>query len=181
MQEEELVPKVIREAMARAQQSADIMPQSQLNQMLEGELGRNWREYFEEFEERPIAAASIGQVHKARTKEGIDVAVKVQYPGVADSVDSDFNNLKRLFGYTNILPKSFFVGDLIKNLREELKEECDYILEANKQMEIRELFKGYPNFIVPKVISHLSTKHVLTTEWVDGVTNSFLSGIYDRS
>lgn len=169
MQEEHLVPKPIREAMARAQGSADIMPQSQLLKILEKELGTNWRSHFDYFEERPVAAASIGQVHRGSTKEGVDVAIKVQYPGVADSIDSDIVNLKRILGYTNILPKSFFVSDLLKNMRDELKEECNYINEAARQTEFRELFKGAKHFYVPAVIPHLSTRHVLTSEWVDGV------------
>ena len=169
MQEEQLIPKPISEALARAQKSADIMPQSQLYQMLASELGKDWRSKFESFDEKPIAAASIGQVHKALTKDGIDVAVKVQYPGVATSIDSDIENLKRLFVYTNMLPKSFFVGDIINNMRTELKEECDYFAEARKQTEFRNLFKDYEGFYVPKVISDLSTRHVLTSEWIDGV------------
>jgi len=169
MQEEYLIPKPISEALARAQKSADILPQSQLNQMLESELGTSWRSHFKDFESKPIAAASIGQVHRACTKEGVDVAVKVQYPGVAESIDSDLNNLKVILGYTKILPTSFFFGDLIRNMRTELKEECNYLNEAAKQMEFRHLLKGLPGFYVPKVIPHLSTRHVLTSEWVDGV------------
>jgi len=169
MQEEALIPKPISEALARAQKSADILPQSQLNKMLESELGANWKSHFKEFETKPIAAASIGQVHRAVTKEGVDVAVKVQYPGVAESIDSDLNNLKMILGYTKILPTSFFFGDLIRNMRTELKEECNYLNEAAKQTEFRDLLKDLPGFYVPKIIQHLSTKHVLTSEWVDGV------------
>ena len=102
MQEEHIIPKPIREAMVRAQESADIMPQNQLNQVMESQLGKTWRDKFASFDDKPIAAASIGQVHRAKTLDGLDVAVKVQYPGVAESVDSDLQNLKRLLGYTNI-------------------------------------------------------------------------------
>ncbi len=177
MQEEQIIPKPISEAMARAQKNADIMPLAQLNKMLEDELGANWRDSFLEFETKPVAAASIGQVHRAKTKEGIDVAVKVQYPGVADSIDSDLNNLKMILGYTKLLPTSFFFGDLIRNMRDELKEECNYLNEAAKQMEFREAVKDYPCFYVPKVISHLTTRHVLTSEWIDGVMINFLKRI----
>lgn len=170
MQEEHLVPRPIREAMARAQKSADIMPKAQLLKILDKELGPDWRSQFEYFDEKPIAAASIGQVHKGRTKEGVDVAIKVQYPGVADSIDSDIANLKMVLGYTNILPKAFFVSDLLRNMRDELKEECDYRSEVAKQMEFRELFKEHRHFYVPAALSHLSTRHILTSEWVEGVS-----------
>jgi aarF domain-containing kinase len=132
---------------------------------------------FEEFNPKPIAAASIGQVHKARTKKGKDVAVKVQYPGVSESIDSDLANLKRIFKYTGLLPKTIFVDDLIKNTRIELKEETDYIIEAEKQLKVKAMLKGQKDYNVPDVITEMSTKQILTTEWVDGV----ISCIYTYS
>lgn len=170
IQEDTLIPKVIKDALERAQRAADIMPSSQLDHMLATELGENWREKFKEFENKPIAAASIGQVHRAVTKDGIDVAVKVQYPGVAKSIDSDLNNLKRIFQYTNLLPKTMFVDELIKNTRAELKEECDYTKEAAKQMRFKSLAAPYKDLYVPSVIPELSTKHILTSEWVNGLS-----------
>jgi len=145
------------------------MPNSQLNSVLVEELGKDWQDKFQKFEMKPIAAASIGQVHRAVTKDGIDVAVKVQYPGVAKSIDSDLNNLKRIFNYTNILPRTMFIDDLVRNIRIELKEETDYEKEAEKQMKFKELLKDYKDYYVPSVIKELSTKRILTTEWVNGV------------
>ncbi len=177
IQEDAVVPKVIRDALERAQKSADIMPKSQLHEVLKTELGENWEQMFEEFNPKPIAAASIGQVHKARTKKGKDVAVKVQYPGVSESIDSDLANLKRIFKYTGLLPKTIFVDDLIKNTRIELKEETDYIIEAEKQLKVKAMLKGQKDYNVPDVITEMSTKQILTTEWVDGV----ISCIYTYS
>ncbi len=163
---------MIKDALEKAQKSADIMPNTQLSNVLIEELGRNWQERFLEFNMKPIAAASIGQVHRAKTRDGIDVAVKVQYPGVAKSIDIDLNNLKRIFKYTNLLPRTMFVDELVKNIRIELQEETDYEKEAEKQTKFRELLKDYKGFYIPKVIKELSSKRVLTTEWVDGVYKS---------
>ncbi len=145
------------------------MPDSQVNQMMQQELGVDWRDRFQEFEEKPIAAASIGQVHRAITKNGVKVAVKVQYPGVAESIDSDLQNVKMLITYLNLLPKTMYIDQLLGHTKNELKEECDYVIEAQKQMDMRELMKGKKGIFVPAVIPELSTKRVLTSEWVEGV------------
>lgn len=169
MQEDVIVPKVISKALENAQKSADIMPQSQLFEVLERELGRDWQNKFQSFDIHPIAAASIGQVHKAVTKEGIEVAVKVQYPGVLESIDSDINAVKLILSYPNLLPKSFFIDDMLKHVRKELLEECDYLTEARKQMEFRELAIRHKGFYVPKVFEELTTGKVLTQEFIRGV------------
>lgn len=135
MQEDHLVPPEVKEAFEKARQSANIMPERQLDQVLIEALGPDWEDNFKEFNRRPFAAASIGQVHKAQLQDGSWVAMKIQYPGVANSIDSDLNNLKRLMDYTGVFPKTMFLGDFIKNTRVELKEECDYVLEAEKQMK----------------------------------------------
>ena len=133
MQEDAFVPPQVKEAFEKARQSANIMPESQLVQVLTENLGENWMDNFSEFNKRPFAAASIGQVHKAQLKDGTKVAIKIQYPGVANSIDSDLDNLKRLMDYTGVFPKTMFLDDFIRISREELKEECDYELEAQKQ------------------------------------------------
>lgn len=133
MQEDHFVPPQVKEAFEKARQSANIMPESQLVQVLVENLGEDWESNFKEFNKKPFAAASIGQVHKAQMNNGTHVAIKIQYPGVADSIDSDLDNLKRLMDYTGVFPKSMFLDDFIRISREELKEECDYELEAQKQ------------------------------------------------
>lgn len=146
--------------------------------MLTQELGADWRSKFQQFDDKPIASASIGQVHKAITKDGVHVAVKVQYPGVAESIDSDLNNVKKLITYLNLLPKTMYVDQLLKSTRDELAEECDYIKEAKKQMEMRDLLKKEKGYFVPAVLPDLSTRRVLTSEWVDGVINILLLIVY---
>uniref|UniRef100_A0A668A6C1 Atypical kinase COQ8A, mitochondrial n=1 Tax=Myripristis murdjan TaxID=586833 RepID=A0A668A6C1_9TELE len=152
----------------RVRQSADFMPIKQMTKALNSDLGPNWRDKLESFEERPFAAASIGQVHLARMKDGREVAMKIQYPGVAQSINSDVNNLMTVLNMSNALPEGLFPEHLIDVMRKELALECDYIREAQCAKRFRELLKDHPFFYVPEVIEELSSKHVLTTELVSG-------------
>ncbi|TWW69013.1 atypical kinase COQ8A, mitochondrial isoform X1 [Takifugu flavidus] len=152
----------------RVRQSADFMPIKQMTRALNSDLGPNWRDKLESFEERPFAAASIGQVHLARLKDGREVAMKIQYPGVAQSINSDVNNLMTVLNMSNALPEGLFPEHLIDVTRRELSLECDYIREARCAKKFRELLKDHPFFYVPEVIDELSSRHVLTTELVPG-------------
>ncbi|XP_045916503.1 atypical kinase COQ8A, mitochondrial-like isoform X2 [Micropterus dolomieu] len=152
----------------RVRQSADFMPIKQMTKALNSDLGPNWRDKLESFEERPFAAASIGQVHLAKMKDGRDVAMKIQYPGVAQSINSDVNNLMTVLNISNALPEGLFPEHLIDVMRRELALECDYIREAQCAKKFRELLKDHPFFYVPEVIDELSSSHVLTTELVPG-------------
>jgi aarF domain-containing kinase len=115
MQEDHLIPENLRKAFDKAKQSANIMPKSQLNAALVKELGPDWMSNFETFDQRPIAAASIGQVHRATLKNGREVILKIQYPGVSTSIDSDLDNLRRLMVWTGQFPrgKQYFYFPLI--------------------------------------------------------------------
>ncbi|KAM9704359.1 atypical kinase COQ8A, mitochondrial isoform 1-T2 [Menidia menidia] len=152
----------------RVRQSADFMPIKQMTKALNSDLGPNWRDKLESFEDRPFAAASIGQVHLARMKDGREVAMKIQYPGVAQSINSDVNNLMAVLNMSNALPEGLFPEHLIDVMRRELALECDYIREAQCAKKFRELLKDDPFFYVPEVIEELSSSHVLTTELVPG-------------
>uniref|UniRef100_A0A8D3C3D7 Atypical kinase COQ8A, mitochondrial n=1 Tax=Scophthalmus maximus TaxID=52904 RepID=A0A8D3C3D7_SCOMX len=152
----------------RVRQSADFMPIKQMTKALNSDLGPNWRNMLESFEERPFAAASIGQVHLAKMKDGREVAMKIQYPGVAQSINSDVNNLMTVLNISNALPEGLFPEHLIDVMRKELALECDYIREAQCAKKFRELLKDHPFFYVPEVIEELSSSHVLTTELVPG-------------
>uniref|UniRef100_A0A9J8B0D3 Atypical kinase COQ8A, mitochondrial n=1 Tax=Cyprinus carpio carpio TaxID=630221 RepID=A0A9J8B0D3_CYPCA len=152
----------------RVRQSADFMPIKQMMKALNNDLGPNWREKLDLFEERPFAAASIGQVHLARMKDGREVAMKIQYPGVAQSINSDVNNLMTVLSMSNALPEGLFPEHLIDVMRRELALECDYIREAKCARKFKELLKDHPFFYVPEVIDELSSQHVLTTELVPG-------------
>uniref|UniRef100_A0A2K5KDF1 Atypical kinase COQ8A, mitochondrial n=1 Tax=Colobus angolensis palliatus TaxID=336983 RepID=A0A2K5KDF1_COLAP len=152
----------------RVRQSADFMPLKQMMKTLNNDLGPNWRDKLEYFEERPFAAASIGQVHLARMKGGREVAMKIQYPGVAQSINSDVNNLMAVLNMSNMLPEGLFPEHLIDVLRRELALECDYQREAACARKFRDLLKGHPFFCVPEIVDELCSPHVLTTELVSG-------------
>ncbi|XP_006974255.1 atypical kinase COQ8A, mitochondrial [Peromyscus maniculatus bairdii] len=152
----------------RVRQSADFMPLKQMMKTLNNDLGPQWRDKLEYFEERPFAAASIGQVHLARLKGGREVAMKIQYPGVAQSINSDVNNLMAVLNMSNMLPEGLFPEHLIDVLRRELALECDYQREAAYAKKFRELLKDHPFFFVPEIVDELCSPHVLTTELISG-------------
>uniref|UniRef100_A0AAQ5ZF08 Atypical kinase COQ8A, mitochondrial n=1 Tax=Amphiprion ocellaris TaxID=80972 RepID=A0AAQ5ZF08_AMPOC len=152
----------------RVRQSADFMPTKQMMKAVTSDLGPTWRDKLEYFEEKPFAAASIGQVHLARLKDGREVAMKIQYPGVAKSIDSDVNNIMTALSLSNALPRGLFPEHLIKVMSRELALECDYIREAKCAKKFQELLKDHPFFNVPDVIDELSNRHVLTATLVHG-------------
>uniref|UniRef100_A0A4W3I0X2 Atypical kinase COQ8A, mitochondrial n=1 Tax=Callorhinchus milii TaxID=7868 RepID=A0A4W3I0X2_CALMI len=152
----------------RVRQSADFMPTKQMLKVLSNDLGPGWRDLLEFFEERPFAAASIGQVHLAKLKDGREVAMKIQYPGVAQSIGSDVDNLITVLNMSNALPEGLFPEHVVDVMSRELSLECDYEREAACYKQFRELVKDDPYFYVPTVIDALSNRHVLTTELVPG-------------
>lgn len=166
-----MLPAPIHEVLQRVQDSADYMPASQRNQVLSSNLGEDWRDLFASFEEMPMAAASIGQVHGAVLKStGQRVAVKVQYPGVADSIDSDLNNLAVLLTASRLLPKGLYLDKTIANARTELAWECDYVREAECGKRFKKLLRDEQDtFLVPSIIDEASGAQVLTMERMEGV------------
>lgn len=134
------------------------------------ELGSGWRDLFCDFDERPMAAASIGQVHGAILKSnGQRVAVKVQYPGVAESIPSDLNNLSMLLAASRLLPPGLYLDKTISNARIELAWECDYKREAESAKRFKKLLADQLDvFTVPAVYEEASAKQVLTMERMDG-------------
>ena len=174
----------------RVREAADFMPAWQLHQVLEAELGPDWREHFSHFSEQPFAAASIGQVHHAtllddtqvRTSSSgtpsppvfSQVAVKVQYPGVAKSIDSDIRNLLSLISLLAFLPEGLFIDSIAAHLKTELAQvttcegrggdtsvqECDYLREAECGTTMRRLLEPYPEYYVPRVYGDQSAGQV---------------------
>lgn len=171
-QDSKMLPPEINAVLQRVQDSADYMPPSQRNRVLSDNLGDKWRDLFSKFEEKPFAAASIGQVHKATlASNGKDVAVKVQYPGVRNSIDSDLNNLSMLLTASRLLPKGLFLDKTIANARVELAWECDYEREAKACMHFKDLLREEKDiFAVPEVYKEASGPGVLTAEFMRGST-----------
>ena len=166
-----MLPAPIHQVLQRVQDRADYMPASQRNRVLEMNLGSDWRELFSSFEELPMAAASIGQVHGAVMKStGQRVAVKVQYPGVANSIDSDLNNLSVLLTASRLLPKGLYLDKTIANARTELAWECDYVREAEAAKRFHTLLQDEKDtFVVPAIIDVACGPQVLTMERMEGV------------
>ena len=176
IQDQGLVPPHVLDAFKRVRDQTYAMPQWQMEIILKKELGNDWETKFKEFDKDAIAAASLGQVHKATLHDGTEVAVKVQFQGVAESISSDVNNLRWLFSF-GILPKGLYVDNILKELQRELERECDYVGEASRHMKYKQFLESDPerhgdlsNIHIPNVIPNLSTTRVLTTEWVEGVS-----------
>uniref|UniRef100_A0A8C5PJV3 Atypical kinase COQ8A, mitochondrial n=1 Tax=Leptobrachium leishanense TaxID=445787 RepID=A0A8C5PJV3_9ANUR len=168
IQDDAFINPQLQKIFERVRQSADFMPIKQMMKPLNADLGSNWRDKLEFFEERPFAAASIGQVHLARLKDGREVAMKIQYPGVAQSIHSDVTNLMTVLNMSNALPEGLFPEHLIEVLSRELALECNYKREAACAKKFKELLKDHPFFYVPTVVDDLCGEHVLTTELVSG-------------
>lgn len=165
-----MLPGPINEVLQRVQDSADYMPASQRDRVLVSNLGSDWRDLFSSFDEKPIAAASIGQVHSAVLRSNdMPVAIKVQYPGVADSIDSDLKNLSILLTASRLLPKGLYLDKTIANARIELAWECDYVREAEASKRFQELLRDEADtFVVPEVYDEASGPQVLTMEMMTG-------------
>jgi len=184
IQDETLLPPALAKALEQVRQGADSMPVRQLRSQMEKELGEDWRDRFQRFDDLPFAAASIGQVHRASVRtdhsgEGTDdsmqVVVKVQYPGVANSIESDLSNLSMLITMSRMAPPGLFIERVIDVGRKELTVECDYIQEMENQKKMKKYIQTdkeltEARFVVPNVIEDLSTAEVLTTEYCPGGT-----------
>jgi predicted unusual protein kinase regulating ubiquinone biosynthesis (AarF/ABC1/UbiB family) len=159
-----------REALTKLQEAAPALPAATVHRVLAEELGPRWRERFVDFDDRPAAAASIGQVHRAvwrtRAKAGRPVAVKVQYPGAGDALIADLGQLARVAGLFRVLQPGMDVRPLIAELRARIGEELDYELEARSQKAFARAYAGDEEILVPGVLA--ATPRVLVTEWVDG-------------
>ncbi|MFI1616944.1 ABC1 kinase family protein [Streptomyces lydicus] len=156
-----------RAALTKLQEAAPPMPTSTVHAVLAERLGEDWRELFEEFEDKPAAAASIGQVHRAVWHDGREVAVKVQYPGAGQALLSDLSQLSRFARLLGPLVPGMDIKPLITELRDRVSEELDYGLEAEAQQAHAEEFADDPDVIVPAMVHQC--EQVLVTEWLEGV------------
>lgn len=168
IQDDAFISPQMAKIFERVRQSADFMPTKQMMRVISAELGPDWRERLEYFEEKPFAAASIGQVHLGRLWDGREVAMKIQYPGVARSINSDVHNIMTALSFSRALPDGLFPEHLIEVMSRELALECDYIREAQCAKKFKDLLKGHQFFYVPEVIEELSSQRVLSLTLVPG-------------
>ena len=154
-----------REALVKLQEAAPAMPTSLVHQQLADSFAR-WRGMFREFDDRPVAAASVGQVHRATWHDGTTVAVKIQYPGAADALAADLGMLQKLRPLLQVAAPALDARQLLTELRQRILEEVDYVLEAEAQMAFVEAYRDDPDVLVPDVLA--VEDRVLVTRWVDG-------------
>lgn len=164
------LPPEARRLLAVLQRDAPSMPYDVVSKRLAEELGKTPDELFAEFDRTPLAAASIGQVHRARLKSGVEVAVKIQYPGIDKAMSADLKNAK----VASLFKQALFVKTDIKaimtELEQRLMDECDYRKEADYQETFRARFAGHPWIVIPEVFREFTTKHVLVTRLEKGKT-----------
>ncbi|MGR2669057.1 ABC1 kinase family protein [Vibrio campbellii] len=158
----------LADILSRLRSNADPMPAKQLNGVMEGSLGANWKAEFLSFNFKPIASASIGQVHQAYSDAGDNLAVKVQYPGVRKSIDSDVDNVGTLLKVVGLIPESVDYKGLLEEAKKQLHDEADYAREAHFAIRYHDALKGHPHFVVPKIHTESSSDAVLAMEFIDG-------------
>src|ERR1700736_1426193 len=160
------LPGPYRATLTMLQESAPPLPASSLHKVLAADLGADWRDNFRQFDDRPAAAASIGQVHRAVWHDGRQVAVKIQYPGAGKALINDFAQLSRAGQLFAVLMPGLEVKPLLAELRARVAEELDYQMEGASQEAFARAYAGDPDIFVPHVVH--ATGHVLVSEWMDG-------------
>ncbi|MGY6695674.1 MAG: ABC1 kinase family protein [Roseinatronobacter sp.] len=161
------LPPELTAILGQLQASAPAMPPAQLKSVLTSEWGAGWQKKLARFEVRPVAAASIGQVHRAWMKDGRALAIKVQFPGIANSIDSDIATLGRLLRMPGVLPKELDITPLMTEARAQLHEEADYHREARALQAFGQALSHDRRFLVPDVHADLSTGRILAMDFIE--------------
>ena len=162
----ENIAKPYRETLTKLQESAPPLPTRVVHKVLAKELGENWRDNFASFEDKATASASIGQVHKAVWKDGRQVAVKIQYPGAAEALIADLNQIQRFSKIFQLVLPGLDMKPLLEELRARIIEEVDYMYEAEAQRTYAAAYDGDPDIAIPKVV--MASDKVLVSEWLEG-------------
>lgn len=166
----DFLPEELSKILATLRDQANFMPTRQLDQVLKSEWGPDWRKQFRWFNPRPIAAASIGQVHKALTRDGEELAIKVQYPGVAKSIDSDVDNVMTLLKVAGFAPPELEMDKLMAAAKQQLHEEADYQREGAQMAMYRAMLADTPGFVVPRLHEGLTRGSILAMSFEEGVS-----------
>ncbi|OJF99516.1 ubiquinol-cytochrome C reductase [Rhizobium sp. 58] len=165
----DMLPAELTTILAQLRDAAHFMPPHQLERALGSAWGPDWRRHFSQFDNTPIAAASIGQVHRARLTSGQELAVKVQYPGIAKSIDADVDNVATLLRMSGLLPAGLDIAPLLLEAKRQLHEEADYLREADQMRRYSEHLAGDSRFALPKPYDDLLRPTVLPMDFLAGV------------
>ena len=168
LQGEDLLPPEFAQALAILRSQAAPMPAEQVRRVLGREYGKGWEKRFRHFEWEPVAAASIGQVHRATAKDGRDLALKIQYPGVAKSIASDVDNVAVLLRFFNLLPLGIDVRGMVDEAKRQLSQEADYEAEGRFLESYAKLVKDEPLLLVPRVHWDLTTSRIMAMDYMQG-------------
>ncbi|MEY2908195.1 MAG: hypothetical protein RLZZ602_718 [Pseudomonadota bacterium] len=164
----DFLPKELADILATLRNSAYTMPEHQLEEMLQSAFGEGYGAKLKNFERRPFAAASIGQVHRLQTRDGRDAVLKIQYPGVRESIDSDVDNLAALLRFSGLLPKHIDLKPLLAEVKVQLREEADYEQEAKYLNAFVRSLGEDERFCLPRVIPSLTSERILGMTYVPG-------------
>ena len=164
----DFLPAELTQVLARLRDNAHHMPPRQLQQVLAAQWGKDWRTRFRRFEPSPIAAASIGQVHRATTHDGRDLAIKVQYPGVRESIDADIDNVATLLRVSGLLPRELDIAPLLTEAKRQLADEANYLREGEQMSLFGTLLADDPTMLVPTLDREFTTERVLAMSFIDG-------------
>lgn len=168
-----LLPPELATVLDRLRDDAVIMPAAQLVGVLESNWGSDWDQRLAQFSFDPVAAASIGQVHKGRTHGGRELAIKIQYPGVRRSIDSDIDNVVSLLRISGLLPRDLDIDPLVTEAKQQLRLETDYLHERQQLLEYDaalKAFRHYGALTLPGVDATLSTEQILCMDFIEGVS-----------
>ncbi|RLQ21341.1 AarF/ABC1/UbiB kinase family protein [Seongchinamella sediminis] len=164
----DFLPRELADILARLRADARYMPPGQLDRVMSEAYGDDWEVQFYGFQHRPLAAASIGQVHQALSPDGREIVLKVQYPGVAGSIDADVDNIASLLRMSGLLPPEMDIQPLLDDAKAQLHDEADYNKEAEFLAAFGDLLAGDDRFLVPEVLPDLTRKTVLVMTYVAG-------------
>ncbi len=164
----DLLPPELATILAQLRNQGQTMPPAQLDKLLVAEWGPQWQGKLAKFDANPIAAASIGQVHRAELADGRRLAIKVQYPGVRESIDADVDNVATLLRVSNLLPRELDLKPLLAEAKRQLADEADYAREADAMRRYAARLDGDPRYAVPLPVEALTTSRILAMDYMDG-------------
>jgi predicted unusual protein kinase regulating ubiquinone biosynthesis (AarF/ABC1/UbiB family) len=166
---DDFLPRELTDALAILRADADAMPDVQLRRALGRAYGKGWEARFRHFGMEPVAAASIGQVHFGVTADGRELALKIQYPGVARSIESDVDNMASILRLSRLLPRDIDLSAVLAEAKRQLRQETDYEVEADNLRRYAALVADDPAFLVPQVHEDFSTRQVLAMDFIRGI------------